>query len=164
VAAPLPAGQRGEGSLHAAALDARGLDGGRHRRCTGTERDFLVLVPETGAGAKEQHLHVARRRTKRACDLGRAEAADLAHDQGSAVRGGQSLQGRPHGVLILRGQGHGLGGAPARRIGMRLRHRLGQFDVGLPAALAQRRHGRIRGDARDPGAESLGLAQRREGA
>jgi len=47
---------------------------------------------------------------------------------------------------------------------MRLRHCLGQFDAGLPAALTQGRHCRVRGDARDPGAKSLGLAQRRQGA
>jgi len=157
----LPPRQRVVGQGRDNLLGARAARRRGHRRA---KRHLIVLGAEARAGTEEQGLNAARGRAKGGGHLVVAQAADLAHGEGGAVRRRQAAQRPPHQIPLLRSQPHRLRRAPTCRVGIRLGHGIAQFGLRQPTALTQRRQGHVRGDARDPRAESVWATQGRQGA
>ncbi len=76
------------------------------------------------------------------------------------MRRRQPVEREAHRALLLGCQPHGFRRPPARRIGVRRGHRLGQRGLREPLALPHHGPGQVRGNARHPCSKGRALPQR----
>ena len=125
----------------------------------GSPERLVVLGAKAGAGPEQQRVNPCGPRPQGTGYLCRGESADLSHRQGSPLARGQPAQRHLHGILLLGGQGHGLGRSPAPHIGVGLGHHVAQLRLRQPCAPPACIPRQVHHDPREPWAECLSISQ-----